>query len=314
MKPEILQIAPMLPRVEAALDAAYVVHRYWEAADGAALLARTAPGIRGVATDGHYGIAPEILDGAAGARDRGELRRGLRRDRYRRLQGARGAGDQHAGRAERCGGGAGARADDRALPAHPAGGRACARRALAAGRLRADRRADRGACRASSGSGGSARRSRGGCRRCGCGCRITGGTSKPYQPYAYYRRPGGMARDVDWLVVVAPGSAATRGIVSREVLRGAGAGGGAGQRRARLADRRGGDGRAAGATAGSAGRRSTSSRTSRGCRRRCCRMPNVVLSPHQGSATRRPAPPWGTWWSRNLAAHFAGDPLLTPVV
>ena len=33
MKPEILQIAPMLPRVEAALDEAYVVHRYWEAPD-----------------------------------------------------------------------------------------------------------------------------------------------------------------------------------------------------------------------------------------------------------------------------------------
>ena len=28
---------------------------------------------------------------------------------------------------------------------------------------------------------------------------------------------------------------------------------------------------------------------------------------------RRPARRWAIWWSRNLAAHFAGDPLLTPV-
>ena len=51
----------MLPRVEAALGDAYVVHRYWEAADRAALLAEAGPRIRGVATDGHYGIAPEIM-------------------------------------------------------------------------------------------------------------------------------------------------------------------------------------------------------------------------------------------------------------
>ena len=37
-------------------------------------------------------------------------------------------------------------------------------------------------------------------------------------PIAYYPDLVAMARDVDWLVVVAPGSAATRGIVSRAVL------------------------------------------------------------------------------------------------
>ena len=34
----------------------------------------------------------------------------------------------------------------------------------------------------------------------------------------YYPDLEAMAREVDWLVVIAPGSAATRGIVSREVL------------------------------------------------------------------------------------------------
>ena len=50
----------MLASVEAALGEAYVVHRYW-AADGGALLAEAGPRIRAVATDGHHGIAPEIL-------------------------------------------------------------------------------------------------------------------------------------------------------------------------------------------------------------------------------------------------------------
>ena len=77
MKPEILQIAPQSARVEAALGDAYVVHRYWEAADPAALLAEVGGRIRGVATDGHYGIAPQILAALPALGDRGEQRRRL---------------------------------------------------------------------------------------------------------------------------------------------------------------------------------------------------------------------------------------------
>jgi lactate dehydrogenase-like 2-hydroxyacid dehydrogenase len=42
-------------------------------------------------------------------------------------------------------------------------------------------------------------------------------------------------------------------------------------------------------------------------------MENVVLSPHQGSATRKTRAAMGDLVIRNLAAHFAGDPLITPV-
>ena len=42
-------------------------------------------------------------------------------------------------------------------------------------------------------------------------------------------------------------------------------------------------------------------------------MPNVVLSPHQGSATEKTRAAMGDLMVSNLGAHFAGDPLLTPV-
>ncbi len=42
-------------------------------------------------------------------------------------------------------------------------------------------------------------------------------------------------------------------------------------------------------------------------------LDNVVLSPHQGSATQKTRSAMGDLVVRNLAAHFAGDLLLTPV-
>ena len=45
-----------------------------------------------------------------------------------------------------------------------------------------------------------------------------GRTQQADQPYRYYSALVAMARDVDWLVVIAPGSAETQGLVSREVL------------------------------------------------------------------------------------------------
>ena len=62
MKPEILQIAPMMPHVEAALNDAYRVHRLWEAEDRAAFLAEVGADVRGVATSGHHGIPMPIME------------------------------------------------------------------------------------------------------------------------------------------------------------------------------------------------------------------------------------------------------------
>ncbi len=43
-------------------------------------------------------------------------------------------------------------------------------------------------------------------------------------------------------------------------------------------------------------------------------LDNVVLSPHQGSATHQTRHAMGELVVANLDAHFAGEPLLTPVV
>jgi lactate dehydrogenase-like 2-hydroxyacid dehydrogenase len=43
-------------------------------------------------------------------------------------------------------------------------------------------------------------------------------------------------------------------------------------------------------------------------------LENVVLSPHQGSATNQTRDAMGALMVANLAAHFAGEPLISAVV
>jgi hydroxypyruvate reductase len=62
MKPEILMIAPMMPKVMDALETAYTVHKFWEATDRQGLLANVAPNTRGVATNGSVGISADIIN------------------------------------------------------------------------------------------------------------------------------------------------------------------------------------------------------------------------------------------------------------
>jgi hydroxypyruvate reductase len=62
MKPEILMIAPMMPSVMNALEAAYMVNRLWEATDRNEFITRVATEIRGVATNGSVGISSEIIN------------------------------------------------------------------------------------------------------------------------------------------------------------------------------------------------------------------------------------------------------------
>ncbi|HET9067848.1 MAG TPA: 2-hydroxyacid dehydrogenase [Amaricoccus sp.] len=311
MKPEILQIAPMLPGVEAAFGEAYVVHRYWEAPDRDALLAEAGPRIRGVATSGHHGIAPAIMAAlpkleivasygvgydnidTAACKARGvratntpdvlndavaELTLGLMLALCRRMVAADRfvrEGKWPAGDFELTGELTGARAGILGLGRI---GKEIARR-LQVMKMRVA---------------------------------YHGRHEQPYEPYKYYPDLEAMARDVDWLVVIAPGTAATRGIVSRRVLEALGPKGAVvNVARGALIDE------PAMVELLAAGRLGGAALDVFADEPRVPEalfaLPNVVLSPHQGSATGKTRAAMGELVVRNLAAHFAGDPLLTPI-
>src|SRR5262245_28397661 len=54
-KPALLMTGQMMPLITQGCDAAFEVHRYWEAADREALLRRVGPEIRAICTGGHTG-------------------------------------------------------------------------------------------------------------------------------------------------------------------------------------------------------------------------------------------------------------------
>jgi hydroxypyruvate reductase len=62
MKPDILLIEPMMPEVEAQLDASYRVYRLYQATDPAALIAEVGPSGRAIVTGGAHGASNEIID------------------------------------------------------------------------------------------------------------------------------------------------------------------------------------------------------------------------------------------------------------
>jgi lactate dehydrogenase-like 2-hydroxyacid dehydrogenase len=61
MKPEVLIVAAMMPRVMETLASDFTAHRLWEAADQMALLASIGPRIRGIATTGGRGAEAKLI-------------------------------------------------------------------------------------------------------------------------------------------------------------------------------------------------------------------------------------------------------------
>jgi lactate dehydrogenase-like 2-hydroxyacid dehydrogenase len=133
------------------------------------------------------------------------------------------------------------------------------------------------------------------------------------QPYIYYDKLVDMARDADWLILIAPGGKGTDRIVSRAVL---GALGPKGilvnVARGTLVDEpamvdllvNGGLGGAA----------LDVFENEPQVPEALFALDNVVLAPHQGSATRQTRDAMGATVVANLDAHFAGEPLISPVV
>ncbi|MCW5770429.1 MAG: 2-hydroxyacid dehydrogenase [Rhodospirillaceae bacterium] len=61
MKPDLLMVGPMMPRIVEGLAPLFEVHKLWEAADKDALLARIGPTTRFMATDGFRGASRDLM-------------------------------------------------------------------------------------------------------------------------------------------------------------------------------------------------------------------------------------------------------------
>lgn len=311
-KPAILQVAPMLPSVEVALTEAYAVHRLWQAESSGALLADIGQDVRGVATNGHAGCPREILDALPNleiiasygvgydaidipdckARDirvtntpdvlndaMAEITLGLMIALCRRIPQA----DQYTRDGRWWGEGN-----------YPLTGELTG---------------------ATVGILGLGRIGKEIARRCEVfKMRVVyhGRSRQPHQPYIYYSDLTEMARDVDWLVVIAPGSPETNGIVSHKVMEALGPNGClVNVARGSLVDELAmvellQSGKLGGAALDVFADEPNLPDA-------LFALDNVVLSPHQGSATHKTRAAMGDLVVRNLAAHFAGDPLITPV-
>ena len=135
---------------------------------------------------------------------------------------------------------------------------------------------------------------------------------KPDQPYEFFDDPAALARWADVLIVACPGGAATRGLVSREVLEALGP-------TSHLVNIARGSVVDEAALVELLGARRIGGaaldvfvdepRVPQALQL----MDHVVLQPHQASATHRTRTAMGKLVIDNLAAHFAGLPLLTPV-
>jgi lactate dehydrogenase-like 2-hydroxyacid dehydrogenase len=133
------------------------------------------------------------------------------------------------------------------------------------------------------------------------------------EPFPYYDDLTVMAHDVDWLVLIAPGGKATEKIVSRKVLEALGPEGFlVNMGRGTLVDEAAmvemlQSGELGGAALDVFEKEPKVPEALFG-------LDNVVLSPHQGSATTETRDAMGALVVANLEAHFAGEPLISPVV
>ena len=140
-----------------------------------------------------------------------------------------------------------------------------------------------------------------------------GRTKQRFEPFPYYDNLVDMARDVDWLVAVVPGDTGTKGLVSREVLEALGPDGAlVNLGRGTLADEPAMLELLKSGKLGGAGLDVFAEEPKMS--EEFWTLPNVVLSPHQGSATTKTRWAMGDLFVRNLIAHRDGNPLITPVV
>jgi lactate dehydrogenase-like 2-hydroxyacid dehydrogenase len=131
-------------------------------------------------------------------------------------------------------------------------------------------------------------------------------------PYAYYPTPAALAAEVDFLMVITPGGAGTKGLINAEVLSALGSKGYLiNVARGSVVDE------SALITALQnnviAGAALDVFENEPHVPAALCAMSHVVLAPHVASATWQTRRAMADLAFGNLQAHFAGKPLLTPV-
>lgn len=311
MKPEILLVGPMMPHVMAALNEGYRVRRLYEAEDRDAFLVRVGPGIRGIGTNGHLGAGAALMD------------------RLPKLEiiACYGVGvdtidlAHAAGRGVRVTNTPGVLDDDVANMA-VALLLATSRRLAAGDRhvrsgkwLQGDMPLARSIRGRRVGLLGLGRIGKTIARKIevfGCETVYHARHPQPGQPYRYYAGLVEMARDSDYLIVICPGGAATRNLVGRAVIEALGPEGTLiNVARGSVVDEAALTAALVEGRLGGAGLDVFADEP---------RVPealfaldSVVLQPHMGSGTVETRRAMGDLVVENLAAHFAGRPLPSPV-
>ncbi|MDO8457322.1 MAG: 2-hydroxyacid dehydrogenase [Burkholderiaceae bacterium] len=130
--------------------------------------------------------------------------------------------------------------------------------------------------------------------------------------YAYYPTPAALAAEVDFLMVITPGGAGTKGLINAEVLAALGSKGYLiNVARGSVVDQT--DLIAALQNGLIAGAALDVFEDEPNVPEALCALDNVVLTPHIASATWQTRRAMADLALGNLQAHFAGKPLLTPV-
>jgi lactate dehydrogenase-like 2-hydroxyacid dehydrogenase len=65
-KPAVLQLMPITPNIQAQVDDAFLPHKLWQAADADAFVAEVAPGVRAVFTNGIIGAGKRLIEALPG--------------------------------------------------------------------------------------------------------------------------------------------------------------------------------------------------------------------------------------------------------
>jgi lactate dehydrogenase-like 2-hydroxyacid dehydrogenase len=311
MKPDLLMIGPMFKPTQAVLEGAYTVHKLWEAPDREAFIASVAPKITAIASTGtrgvddatmaklpklkvisHFGVGVDSVDVEAAHRrgiavtntpdvlteDVADIALVLMLAAVRRVP----QGDRYVREGKWL---KGPMALTQSMQGKKVG-------ILGLGRI------------------GKAIAKR--CEAFNLEVSYHGRSKQADVRYRHYADAVSLARDVDILVVATPGGAETRGLVNREVLEALGPEGTVVNiARGSVIDERAMVEALASGKLGAAGLDVFDKEPQ--VPAELLALDNVVVQPHVGSATNATRTAMGQLVIDNLAAHFAGKPLVTPV-